>query len=182
MKKFLLTLTFAALCGAAQAANFVSATLVNVNDLKANAPDQTVQSFRAGRDVGNLTYGMHVRTVRFDGGGLNNIIEATVSTSIVKGIDSFVGVAYNNGKNGTVGKDYMYGIVGASTGTKIGPLNANAGILARVNWEDTNPNQVVASAGVAYPLTNKAFLTLGYSRSWLDIQEKAVALGVRVLY
>ena len=182
MKKVLIPLLFSLTCGVAQAANFVSTTLVHVNDLKSGAVDQTVQSFRAGKDVGDLTYGLHVRTVRFDGGGLNNIIETTVTKSFIKGLDTFAGIAYNNGKNGIVGKDYMYGIVGASTGTKIGPMSVNAGVLTRVNWEDINPSQVVGSLGVSYPLTNKTAINLGVSRSWLDIQEKAVAVGLRFNY
>lgn len=181
MKKLLLALSLASAFGTAQAANFVSFDIDQVKDTRSKA-ESTAQYFRAGKDVAGVNLGVQVRTAVFDKGGMLNSVETTVGKDIIKGINTFAGIGYDNGFNGKVNGDFTYGLVGASTGAPIGSMWGYAGAKTRVNWDDNNPKQTVAFAGVSYPIAKHSSVSVGISRSWQDITEKAVSVGLRLSY
>ena len=93
-------------------------------------------------------------------------------------LSAFGGVGHDNGFNG---KDsFQYGLVGVSTGMKMGKVFGYAGVKTRVNWDSANPKQTVAFAGASLPVTKQVALSAGYSKSFQDIKESAWGLGVRV--
>ena len=181
MKKLLLALSLTAAFASAQAANFVSFDVDKVED-NGNGAKSTAQYFRAGKDISGMNLGIQVRTAVFDKGGMLNSVEVTAGKDLVKGVNTFVGVGYDNGFNGKVNGDFTYGLVGASTGMPLGPVWAFAGAKTRINWDNDNPKQTVAFAGVSLPVTKAMSLNASVSRSYQTIQEDAFGLGVRFAY
>lgn len=176
MKKTIIGSLLATAVVAASAANFVSMDVENVKD-RVNGAESQAQYFRAGRDVGNLNLGLQVRTATFKTGGMLNSVEGTVGTSL-KGVNVFGGLGHDNGFNG--GRSFQYGLVGASVGMPLGPVFGYAGVKTRVNWDDKNPAQTVAFAGVSRDLAKNVSVNLGVGRSFADIKENSWGLGVRV--
>jgi len=176
MKKLAIALLIAAGMGSAQAANFFDFEVQTVKDSKTKA-ESTAQYLRVGKDMAGLHFGLQARTQAFDGGGMVNSLEATAGKDLVKGLHSFAGVGYDNGFNGS--GSFQYGLIGASTGAKVGPFFGYAGVKTRVNWNDANPKQTVAFAGLSYPLNKHASVSAGYSKSYQDIKEDAWGAGIR---
>lgn len=181
MKKTLIALSMLAAFSSTQAANFVSFDVDQVKDTR-NKAESTAQYFRAGKDVAGLNLGLQVRTAVFDKGGMLNSVEATAGKDLIKGINTFVGVGYDNGFNGKVDGNFTYGLVGASTGAPVGPAWAFGGVKTRVNWDDKNPRQTVTFIGASMPLTKATSVSASISRSYQDIEEKAVGVGLRLSY
>lgn len=181
MRKTILALALTAAASVSHAANFISFDVDQVKDTR-NGANSTAQYFRAGKDMGGLNWGVQVRTAVFDKGGMLNSVEVTTGKDIIKGINMFGGVGYDNGFNGKVDGNYTYGLVGVSTGAPVGPGWAFGGLKTRVNWDDKNPKQTVAFAGVSMPVTKQASISLSASRSMQDIEEKAVGVGLRITY
>lgn len=181
MKKTILALALATAAATSHAANFVSFDVDQVTDTRTRA-GSTAQYFRAGKDMVGLNMGLQIRTAVFDKGGMLNSVEATAGKDLIKGINVFGGVGYDNGFNGKVNGDFTYGLVGLSTGVPLGPLWAFTGIKTRVNWDDANPKQTVSYAGVSYPMNKTLSLNASVSRSMQDIEEKAYGVGLRVSY
>lgn len=181
MKKTILALALATCASVSHAANFVSFDVDQVTDTN-NKAKSTAQYFRAGKDMMGLNLGLQVRTAVFDKGGMLNSVEVTAGKDLVKGINTFVGVGYDNGFNGKVDGDFTYGLVGASTGAKLGPVWGFGGVKTRINWDDKNPKQTVTFVGASYPVSKQASISVSASRSFQDIDEKAVGLGLRLTY
>jgi hypothetical protein len=176
MKKTIVAMAIAITAVSASAANFVSADVDRVKDDKTGVTSHA-QYFRAGVDHAGFNLGLQVRTATFSGGGMLNSVEGTVGKQMGP-VNVFGGVGHDNGFDG--GRSFQYGLVGASTGMKLGPVWGYAGIKTRVNWEDANPAQTVTFAGVSYPLTKAVSVNAGWSNSYQDIKETAWGLGVRV--
>lgn len=178
MKKLIAILALG-LAGSAFAQNFVSVDVDNVQGLK-GAKDSTATYVRAGKEFGNLALGLQSRTATLDGGGMLNSLELTAANNklIVAGLRPFVGIGHDNGFNGGAGKSYQYGLLGATTGAKVGPGYALVGAKTRVNWDDANPKQTVAFGTYMFPLSKSTSLNLNVSKSYQDIKENAVGLGV----
>ena len=181
MKKLMLAIAVSGLLGTAHAANFVSFDVDQVKDTR-NGANSTAQYFRAGKDMAGMNLGLQVRTAVFDKGGMLNSVEATAGKDVVKGVNLFGGVGYDNGFNGKVDGNFTYGLVGVSTGAPVGPAWAFGGVKTRVNWDDKNPRQSVAFAGVSIPVTKHVSASVNASRSMQDIEEKAVGIGLRVSF
>ena len=49
-------------------------------------------------------------------------------------------------------------------------------------WEATNPRQTVAFAGVSYALTKSLSVDADWSKSYGNIKEDALGLGMRVSF
>jgi hypothetical protein len=181
MKKTLIATSLALFATVASAANFASVDVERVEDNK-GAVSQA-QYVRVGKDMGKLSLGLQARTATFDKGGMLNSLEATVGSGFkVMGlpVDAYAGVGHDNGFNG--GRSFQYGLVGATTGAKMGPFWSFAGVKTRVNWNDKNPAQTVGFAGLSYPLRKDVSVHVGASKSWGDIKETAHGVGVRVSF
>lgn len=176
MKKTLVALAVAMTAISASAANFVSVDVDRVKDDKSGVVSHA-QYIRAGKDVGSYNLGLQVRTATFDGGGMVNSVEGTVGRNL-GALNVFGGLGHDNGFNG--GRSFQYGLVGASAGMPVGPVYAFAGVKTRVNWNDANPAQTVAFAGVSKDLTKSLSVNLGVSKSYQDIKETAYGIGLRV--
>lgn len=179
MKKILAILALASF-GSAFAADFVSVDVDNVRGLK-GASDSTAQYVRAGKGFGDYQLGLQSRTATVDGGGMLNSLEATLSTKKVgfAGVTPFVGIGHDNGFNGAQGGAYTYGLVGATTGVKVGPGFALLGVKTRVGSdEDTRTKQTVAFATYSIPVAKKVSLNLNASKSYQSIKEDALGLGL----
>lgn len=181
MKKTILALALATAAVTTHAANFVSFDVDQVTDTRTKA-GSTAQYLRAGKDMGGLNFGLQARTAVFDKGGMLNSIEVTAGKDIITGINTFAGVGYDNGFNGKVDGNFTYGLIGLSTGAPIGSGWAFGGVKTRVNWDDKNPKQTVAFAGVSMPLTKAMSVSASVSRSMQDIEEKAYGVGLRLSY
>jgi hypothetical protein len=176
MKKLLIA-SLATVAFAASAANFVQVEQENVVGRKGQG-DSAATYLRAGKDIGDYTLGLQSRTARFDAGGIANSLEATVANSKVSvlGITPFVGVGHDFGGTKT---GFNYGLVGATTGAKIGPGYAYAGVKTRVlRQNDADPKQTVGFAGYSLPVAKNVALNLGASRSGGDIKERGVSAGL----
>jgi len=176
MKKLAIALLIAAGMGSAQAANFFDLDVQTVKDSKTKA-ESTAQYLRVGKEMAGLNFVVQGRTQKFDNGGMVNSLEATAGKNFVPGLHTFVGVGHDNGFNGSGA--FQYGLVGAATGAKVGPFFGYAGVKTRVNWNDANPKQTVAWAGLSYPLNKHASLNAGFSKSYQDIKEDAWGAGIR---
>lgn len=175
MKKAIFTLGLLA-AATAQAANFVSVDVDRVKDDKTGVVSQA-QYVRAGVDAMGLNFGLQARTATFDGGGMVNSLEGTAGKAVGP-LNVFAGLGHDNGFNG--GRSFQYGLLGASAGMPLGPVFGYAGVKTRVNWNDANPAQTVAFAGVSKNLTKSVSVNAGWSKSYQDIKETAWGLGLRV--
>jgi hypothetical protein len=179
MKKIIAILALA-LTGTAFAADYVS---VDVDAVKGvdGAKDSTAQYVRAGKGFGSYQLGVQARTATINGGGMLNSLEATVANNKVglAGITPFVGVGYDNGFNGAQGAAYTYGLVGATTGAKVGPGFALVGAKTRVGSDEaTRTAQTVVFATYSIPVTKGVAVNLNASKSYQDIKENAYGLGL----
>lgn len=177
MKKVLLAVLLAGLAGVASAQNYLSVDVDQVRGLN-GAKDSTAQYVRAGKSFGSLQLGLQSRTATIDGGGMLNSVELTAANNrlIVAGLRPFVGVGYDNGYNG--GNSFQYGLLGATAGAPVGPGFALIGAKTRVNWDDANPKQTVAFATYSLPMSKQVSLNLNASKSFQDIKENALGLGL----
>lgn len=179
MKKILAILALATF-GSAFAADYVSVDVDSVRGVN-GASDSTAQYVRAGKQLGNYQLGLQSRTATVKGGGMLNSLEATVANNKINvaGITPFVGVGHDNGFNGANGAAYTYGLVGATTGFKAGPGFALLGVKTRVGSdEDTRTKQTVAFATYSLPVAKNVAVNLNASKSYQDIKENAVGLGL----
>jgi hypothetical protein len=178
MKKTLLALAVSLGFATAAQANWISYDVDKVKNDGAGS-DSTAHYLRGGFKAAGMDNMIQARTAQFDGGGMVHSIEFT-SGKTMGMFTPFVGVGHDLGYNGA--KSFNYGLIGASTGMKLGPLYAYAGGKTRLNFNDTNPKQTVGFLGVSYPLTKAVSVNLGYSKSVQDIKESAVGLGIRVTH
>ena len=179
MKKSLVALAALITLSAAQAANFVQVEQENVTGRK-GATNSDVTYLRAGKDFGDTSLGLQSRTAKFgEQAGIANSLEATVANKNVSvlGITPFVGAGHDFGNTAS---GYNYGLVGASTGAKIGPGFAYAGLKTRVAVSAGDPHQTVGFAGYSVPVATNVALNLGVSRSGGDIKERGVSAGVAI--
>ena len=181
MKKLIAVLALAA-STTAGATGWASFDVDSVSG-RNGAKDSTAQYLRVGKSFGDLSLMVQGRTARFDGGGLVNSVETTVSSRKVSlgPLSPFVGFGYDNGFNG--GPDFKYGLVGATMGAKVGPGFAMLGAKTRVgSTQDNMTNQTVAFASYSVPVTKDLGVNFNVSRSSQDIKENAIGLGLGVRF
>jgi len=145
--------------------------------------DSTAQYLRVGKNFGDINLMVQGRTATFDGGGMVNSVETTLSTKLFSlgPVTPFVGMGHDNGFNG--GPSFNYGLVGATMGGKVGPGFAMLGAKMRVgSTQDNMTNQTVAFASYNVPVTKNLGVNLNLSSSSQDIKENAVGLGVSVRF
>lgn len=176
MKKTFLALSLATIAATASAANYMSVDLDRVKDDKSGVVSHA-QYVRAGVDAYGLNLGLQVRTATFSGGGMVNSLEGTAGKNFGP-VNLFAGVGHDNGWNG--GRHFQYGLLGGSIGMPLGPVYGFAGVKTRVNNSDANPSQTVTFAGVSNNLTKNVSVNVGWSKSFQDIRETALGVGVRV--
>jgi hypothetical protein len=180
MKKLAIA-TLALAAFAASAADFVSVDVDQVTD-RATKQKSVAEYVRAGKEIGGIQYGLQSRTARYaDNSGMYNSLELTAGKTIA-GVSPFVGVGYDNGKNGAVNGQYEYGLVGVTAGTQVGPGFLLGGVKTRVNFHAGNPKQTVEFATYSIPVAQKVSLNLGASYSQQTISEKAISAGVAVAF
>ena len=180
MKKILTATVLALAVSAASATGYVSMEIDSVKDT-GNKATSTAQYFRAGTQAFGLDLSTQVRTAVYRNGGMLNSIEGYVGKGIGP-VNVFGGLGYDNGFNGAKKGNYQYGLVGASAGANLGPVYAFGGAKTRLNWDSANPKQTVAFAGVSYPLTKTLSVDVDASRSYQNIKEKALGVGLRVSF
>jgi hypothetical protein len=179
MKKLVIASALAVAAFAASAADFVSVDVERVTNVTTKQ-ESTAQYIRVGKTISGLQANLQSRTSRSqDGSGMFNSLEATAGKAMGK-FTPFVGVGYDNGLNGGAGAAYTYGLVGATAGTKVGPGFALAGFKTRVNWDDANPKQSILFATYSVPVAKNVSVNLNASRSYLDIKERAMGLGLSI--
>lgn len=178
MKKILAILALG-LSGTAFAADYLNVDVDRVKGL-GGAGDSQAQYVRAGKSFGNLQMGLQSRTAVLEKGGMLNSLEVTAANNkmVVAGFTPFVGVGHDNGFNGGKGKSFQYGLLGATAGAPVGPGFALVGAKTRVNWDDANPKQTVAFATYMLPVSKSVSLNFNASKSYQDIKENALGLGL----
>lgn len=178
MKKIFAIMALA-LGSTAFAADYISVDVDNVLG-RDGAGDSTAQYIRAGKQIGGIQFGLQGRTATMkDNSGMLSSVEVTAAKSnlSVAGITPFVGVGHDNGFNG--GTPYNYGLVGATTGFKVGPGFLLAGVKARAgSTEKDMTQQTIVFSTYSIPVANKVALNLNVSRSYRDIKEDAYGLGL----
>ena len=178
MKKIIAILAMA-LSGTTFAADYASVDVDNVSGLGNGAKDSQAQYVRAGKGFGNYQLGLQSRTATVTGGGMLNSLEVTAANNKVgfAGVTPFVGFGHDNGFNG--GTSYNYGLVGATTGAKVGPGFALLGVKTRVgSTEAVATKQTVAFATYSVPVAKNVAVNLNASKSYQNIKENAVGLGL----
>jgi len=169
--------TLVALSCAATAADYFSVDIDSVNDQVSGARS-TAQYIRAGKEVIGIQLGVQGRTAVAQSGGMLSSLEVTAGKSMM-GITPFVGVGFDNGLNGARNADYKYGLVGATTGLKVGPGFALAGVKTRVGTTATvETKQSVVFGTYSIPVAKNIALNVNASKSYQDIQENAYGFGV----
>jgi len=177
MKKITIASLFAFLAISASAADFVT---VDVDSVKNNVSgvQSTAQYVRAGKDIGGIQFGLQSRTAVSHTGGMLNSLELTGGKAIGV-ITPFVGVGFDNGLNGARGADYQYGLVGATTGMKVGPGFALVGVKTRLGTTAAvETKQTIAFGTYSIPVAKNVALNINASKSYQDIQENAYGLGL----
>ena len=177
MKKILIA-TLTTLAFAAQAANYIQVEQENVQARLKDGSDSAVTYLRAGKDFGDYNVGLQSRTARFDNGGTATSLETYLSNKKVSvlGVTPFVGVGHDFGSS--TSRAYNYGLVGATTGVKVGPGFAMVGVNTRVDTNADDPKQTVGWVSYAHPIAKNVALTVGLSRSGETIKERGVSAGV----
>jgi len=173
--------TLALAAFAASAADFVSIDVDQVTD-RATKQKSVAEYVRAGKEIGGIQYGLQSRTARYaDNSGMYNSLELTAGKT-VGALSPFVGVGYDNGKNGAVNGQYEYGLVGITAGTQVGPGFLLGGVKTRVNFHGKDPKQTVEFASYSIPVATKVSLNVGASLSQQTIKERAIGAGVTVAF
>lgn len=175
MKKILASVVLAGLATSASAINYVSVDVESVKG-REGATDSVAQYVRAGTELGGIQFGVQGRTARFDGGNLVNSLEITGGKAI-GALTPFVGVGHDNGFNGA--SPFNYAIVGATAGVPVGPGFALVGVKTRVgSTEDTMTKQTLAFGTYSIPMSKTVSFNVNASRSFQDIKEDAVGVGL----
>lgn len=180
MKKLAIASVLAMVFGTASAADFVSLEVDAVRDAVTKS-HSNAQYLRAGKDVGGVELGLAARTQVWKQGGMANSVEGTLGKQ-VSILNVFGGLGYDNGMNGAKNGSFEYGLVGATTGMKLGPTYTFVGAKTRLNWDSANPKQTVAFGGVNLPLNKTYSVELDLSKSYQTIKENAVGVSLRVAF
>lgn len=180
MKK-LLIVSALALSSTAFAGDYVSVALDHVTDRKSNA-DSTVQYVRAGKEINGMQFGLQSRNARAnDGTGVKSSLEFYGGKNysvLTASVTPYVGVGYDNGKNGATDAQYTYGVVGVGIAKKLSTGSIGLGYKTRVNWDHSKPSQTITSISYSYPIAKQISITAGVSRSAQDIKERATSVGI----
>jgi hypothetical protein len=176
MKKTLFATALLASAVSASAAGFVELAIDNSHATPA-AFNNTAQVIRAGKDYAGLNFGVQVKTMTINTGGLKNDVQLSVGKQF-GAFKPFVGLGHDNGTNGMLGKEIDYGFVGVSTGTRIAGLNVGGVVKSRVNYEKNRPEQTVVGIAVGYPLNKDFELRANFGQSFRDIKEKTAGVSL----
>ena len=177
MKKIVLAAVIAFASGLAGAVDFANLDIDHVRDMN-NRNMSNAHYLRVGKQVAGLQLNAQARTQVWNEGGMANSIEVTAGKAL-GAITPFVGVGFDNGYNGVKNADYQYGLVGATTGMKVGPGFALAGLKTRVGTTaSTETKQTVAFATYSIPVSKGVDIRLNVSKSYQDIRENAYGVGV----
>jgi hypothetical protein len=177
MKKIALAAVIALASGVVAAADFANLDIDHVRDMKNNNMSNA-HYLRVGKEVSGFQLGAQARTQVWNEGGMGNSIEVTAGKAI-GAVTPFVGVGFDNGYNGVKNADYQYGLVGATTGMKVGPGFALAGLKTRVGTTaGTETKQTVAFGTYSIPVSKGVDIRLNVSKSYQDIRENAYGVGV----
>jgi hypothetical protein len=178
MKKTLIATLLSLSAASSFAASYVSVDAENVSGRNGGA-DSTAQYVRAGKEIGGVQWGIQDRTARFTDGTVINSLELTAGKSFGL-VQPFVGVGRDNG--GRTTKEFSYGLVGVTAGTKVGPGFMLVGAKTRLLESNGDPKQTVVFGTYSVPVTKQVALNLNVSRSSQTIQEDAAGLGVKVSF
>jgi hypothetical protein len=177
MKKFVIATLMALAAVGASAADYVTIDIDSVKD-NVSGVQSTAQYIRAGKEIGGVQYGLQGRTAVSHTGGMFHSLELTGGKAI-GAFTPFIGVGFDAGANGARNADYQYGLVGATTGMKVGPGFALAGVKTRVGTTAAvETKQTVAFATYSIPVAKKISLNVNASKSYQDIKETAYGVGV----
>ena len=180
MKKSMFTALLAVLAVSAFGADYATVEVDHVRDT-VTKQSYAAEYVRFGAEVAGLQLGLQDRTGDYrDGTGLFHSTEATVGKTVF-GITPYVGLGFDDGKNGGAGNAYQYGLVGINAGLKAGPGYAFGGVKTRANEaHSTNPKQTVAYGTYSIPVVQKVSFDLNLSKSYQDIHENSYGLGLTV--
>ncbi len=177
MKKIALASILALTGFVASAANYASFDVDYVKD-QVSKQTSTAQYVRIGKELSGIQYGLQSRTANYhDGSGMFHSVEVTAGKGMGM-FTPFVGVGFDMGKNGGMGQQYNYGLVGATTALKVGPGLAIGGVKTRINDQSYKPTQSVAFATYSIPVTKGVALNVNASKSYEQISENAYGLGL----
>ena len=177
MKKIAIATAIALAAGLASAADYVT---VDVDHVKSNSgyASSTAQYVRAGKEVAGLQLGLQSRTSVSSSGGMYNSLETTVGKNI-SGFTPFVGMGFDNGLNGAKNGDFRYTLTGVTTGTPVAGGYLLGGVKTRLTSTEANmTHQTVAFGTYSYPVAKGVAVNLNVSKSYQDIKENAMGLGV----
>lgn len=175
MKKLFTILALGLSVFAAQAANFASVDVENVEDRVTKAKS-TVEYFRFGKNVGGFQLDVQARNSRTATGSLGQSLEVGTSTGVGP-LFVGAGIGHDFGI-----RQYNYGYVLGGLSQKVGPVLATGGVKYRTGFDAANPSQTLVFAGVGYPLSKDVSVQAGMTRSFVDIKENAYNVGLRFNY
>ena len=175
MKKF----AFASLLALASFASSAQYVSVEVDHVKTSrGQESSAQYVRAGKTISGIDYGLQSRTGVGNKGGMFNSLEVTAGSKMGS-FAPFVGVGYDNGFNGSPAGSYTYGLLGATTGAKVGPGFAFGGVKTRLGSSaKVETKQTVAFGTYSLPIAKNLALNVNASKSYQDIKETAYGVGL----
>lgn len=137
-----------------------------------------VQFYRLNNDIGNgLSFNVQARNSRaVNGGALGQSLEGGV-TSSVGPVFVGAGAGHDFGV-----RQYNYGYAIGGVSVPVGALRANAGLKYTSGFDSRNPTSTLAFAGVSFPVSKTVSLNGGLTRSYKDIKENALNVGVSLKY
>ena len=176
MKKF----AFASLLALASFASSAQYVSVSVDHVKTSAgQESSAQYIRAGKTIEGIDYGLQSRTGVGNKGGMFNSLEVTGAAGKFGPVQPFVGIGYDNGFNGAPAGSYTYGLLGATTGARVGPGFAFGGIKTRLGSSaKVETKQTVAFGTYSLPIAKNLALNVNASKSYQDIKETAYGVGL----
>lgn len=176
MKKTLIATLLSLSAASSFAASYVSVDVDHVSGRNGGL-DSKAQYVRAGKEIGGIQWGVQDRTARLSNGTVINSLELTAGKSF-GAVQPFIGYGHDNG--GGVVQPFNYGLVGVTTGMKVGPGFMLVGAKTRLIETKGDPKQTVVFGTYSFPVTKKIALNLNVSQSNQTIQENAAGLGVKV--
>jgi len=174
MKKVLMALAIG-ISASAFAGNYASVDVENVKD-RDTKEIYSAQYYRFGKNFGGYGLDVQARNAQTKTGTLSQSLEVGLSTGAGP---LFVGAGIGHNFGTT---SYNYGYVLGGLSKPVGPVTATAGLKYRTGFDSTNPSALLAFGGLAYPLTKGVDGVVGLTRSYKEIKEDAVNVGLRFKY
>ena len=135
-----------------------------------------------GTKMSDFEVGVDSRITRVDSETYDIAVEASIGKQFGN-FTPFVAIVTDHGLKGLSRESYQYGVVGVDAAWPVvGKWNVLAHARTTVNWDDIAPRQTIATIGTSYALTKTLSVVGTVGRSYHDVQDDRVSLGIRTTF